>query len=189
MEKALIVSSDKNAGTVLNEALIKMNLSSVTIAYSGNEARILVAERDFDLCIINMPLKDESGIRLAQDISLTTCQVILIVKTEYWDEISAKVEETGVFCLAKPINYQMLWNALKLAGASHYKLLNMHRQNTELKTKLEDIKQISRAKCLLISTLNMSEQQAHRYIEKQAMDLRKTRIEIAKEIIDNYEKK
>ena len=46
---------------------------------------------------------------------------------------------------------------------------------------------IDRAKCVLIQYLTMTEPQAHRYIEKQAMDTRTTRREVAQQILRTYE--
>ena len=45
---------------------------------------------------------------------------------------------------------------------------------------------MNRAKWLLIECLNMTEAEAHRYIEKQAMDLRISRREAAENIIKTY---
>ena len=52
---------------------------------------------------------------------------------------------------------------------------------------VEDMKIINRAKFLLISCLNMTEVQAHRYLEKQAMDQRESKLEVAKQVIRTYE--
>ena len=52
---------------------------------------------------------------------------------------------------------------------------------------VEYMKIINRAKFLLISCLNMSETQAHRYLEKQAMDLRISKLQVAKQVIQTYE--
>lgn len=46
---------------------------------------------------------------------------------------------------------------------------------------------IARAKKLLMDYLGLSEPQAHRYIEKHAMDFRKKKIEIARGILKIYE--
>ena len=56
-----------------------------------------------------------------------------------------------------------------------------------LEQKIEDIRIIDRAKCILISHLSMSEPEAHRYIEKQAMDMRLTRRKVAEQILKIYE--
>lgn len=188
MERALVVASKEQSVNAIRDVLIKARFSAVDSAVSDAAARVLVAERDYDLCVINAPLIDDFGGKLATDIaSAGACQVVLIVKGELVDEITAQVEEYGVFALGRPLNQAMLWSVIKLAGAAHHKALRMHRQNSVLQSKLEDIKQISRAKCLLIEYLGMTEQQAHRHIEKQAMDTRMTRVEIANGIIRTYD--
>ena len=64
---------------------------------------------------------------------------------------------------------------------------SMQSENRRLVQKLEDIRVVDRAKCMLISYLSMSESEAHKYIEKQAMDKRLTKREIAERILKTYE--
>ena len=54
-------------------------------------------------------------------------------------------------------------------------------------TDMEDLKIINRAKLLLVQQLKMTEAEAHRYIEKQAMDTCRKRRAIAENIIRAYE--
>jgi response regulator NasT len=119
--------------------------------------------------------------------SESVTQVILVVKSELVDAVSEKVEDWGVFALAKPLNRVLFWSALKLANAAFNKMTRLHKENDRLLQKLDDTRLIDRAKCLLIQYLNMSENQAHKYIEKQAMDMRMTRKEIANSILKTYE--
>ena len=63
----------------------------------------------------------------------------------------------------------------------------MRAENAILKQKIEDKRVIDRAKLILVSYMSMSEKEAHRYIEKQAMDLRKTRRDVAEGILRTYE--
>ena len=51
---------------------------------------------------------------------------------------------------------------------------------------MEEIRIVNHAKWLLISEIKMDEPNAHRYIEKQAMDRCISRREIAEEIIKTY---
>ena len=51
---------------------------------------------------------------------------------------------------------------------------------------MEEIRLVNRAKWLLISELKMSENDAHKYIEKQAMDRCITRRAMAESIIRTY---
>ena len=66
-------------------------------------------------------------------------------------------------------------------------MVSLQSENTKLHQKIQEIRLVDRAKCTLIQDLHMTEQDAHRYIEKQAMDLRMTRREIAEEILKTYE--
>ena len=60
-------------------------------------------------------------------------------------------------------------------------------ENEKLRHIVEDMKIINRAKLLLITCLNMTEQEAHRYLEKQAMDMRMSKMQIAMQVIKTYE--
>ena len=52
---------------------------------------------------------------------------------------------------------------------------------------MTDIRTINRAKWLLIEQLRMTESEAHYYIERQAMDTRLSRREVAENIIRSYD--
>lgn len=67
------------------------------------------------------------------------------------------------------------------------RLRRLESQANTLQRKLDDSKLVSRAKLLLVSRLKMSEQEAHKYIEKTAMDSSTSRREVAISIIRTYE--
>ncbi len=148
----------------------------------------MVLEQDFDIVVINAPLRDEPGEQLSQHIvSLNKSQVLLIVKSELYDDISNSVEDYGVITVAKPINRNMFWFSLKLAKAAQGRLTRMQNENAKLVQKIDDIRVVDRAKHVLISYLKMNEAEAHKYIEKQAMDTRSTRRKVAEGILKLYE--
>ena len=66
-------------------------------------------------------------------------------------------------------------------------MISLQKENYKLHKKVEDSRIINRAKCILMEYLSMSEAQAHKYIEKQAMDLRLTRLEVAKNLLSTYD--
>ena len=188
MESALIVTSSEKSSAYFAELLSAASIGQITALPSCGEARRLLLERDFDLVIINAPLRDESGESLSRYIAVKgMAQVILIVASEYFDAVSAICENDGVMTIAKPINRAVFWSALKLARAAQNRLMRIQAENCNLKQKIEDIRIVDRAKCILISHLNMSEQEAHRYIEKQAMDMRMSKRVIAEGILKTYE--
>ena len=72
-----------------------------------------------------------------------------------------------------------------LAGC--VRLRALRTRTDTLERKLDDTKLVARAKLLLMTRLNMSETQAHRYIEKTAMDSGSKKRDIAERIIRTYE--
>jgi len=188
MESALIVTSTQKSIDFFTEMLNEASITNIVTVHSCGEARRLFLERDFDLVVINAPLRDESGESLARYIaSKGISQVILVVKSEYFEDVSAQTEEDGVLTVAKPINKSLFWATLKLAKSASVRLKRMQAENSKLKQKIEDIRIIDRAKCLLISYLKLSEQEAHRFLEKQAMDMRVTKRAVAEGILKMYE--
>ncbi len=188
MDSALVVSSSEKSIAFFWEMLSSASINTIVTSDNCGEARRLLLERDFDLVVINAPLRDESGESLSRHIAAKgVSQIILVVKSEYFDEISALTEEYGVLTIAKPINRALFWASLKLAKSTDARLKSMRDENSKLKQKIEDIRIVDRAKCILISYLSMSEQEAHRYIEKQAMDMRTTKRAAAEGVLKTYE--
>ena len=66
------------------------------------------------------------------------------------------------------------------------RLRGLEKKNATIEEKMEEIRLVNRAKWLLIGELNMTEQEAHRYIEKQAMDRCVTKRAIAEQILSTY---
>ena len=72
---------------------------------------------------------------------------------------------------------------IKVAIAVQYKVRVLSSQTTKLKEKMEEIRIVNRAKMLLMQVKGMTEAEAHRYIEKEAMDTGAKKIAIAELII------
>ena len=144
--------------------------------------------KDYDLILINTPLKDEFGHQLVVKLCESTCSgVILICKADLAEEMVNRTGDYGVCVVSKPLNKQELVKALRIGSAFRHRLLTMQKENNKLRTKLEEMRYVSRAKFLLISEQGMTEEAAHRYIEKSAMDTRRTRKEVSLEVIAKYE--
>ena len=188
MLSVLIVSASKVMTDFFVEMLAQITYEEPVTVKTCGEARRLFVERSFDLCIINAPLTDETGYKLSTDvIGEKANQVILVLKQDVAAEISAKVEDYGVFTVEKPLSRTTFWTALKMASAAYRRLNAVKNENAQLRQKLSDIKLINRAKCLLIEKEGCTEEDAHKKIEQDSMRYRLTRTRIALEIINQYE--
>ena len=78
---------------------------------------------------------------------------------------------------------------MRLLGSTIAKREQIYNKPKNINERLEEIKIINTAKLLLIEHMNLTEDEAHKYLEKKAMDFRQSKIKIAKNIIDEYYKK
>jgi len=188
MESALIVSNSEK-DTVLYTGFLKAaSVHQVTCSQSCDSARRLILKQDFDLIIVDSPLEDESGESFSRNAAAKgVSQVIFLVDSGSFDSVSAACEDDGVLIIAKPADKSLLWSALSLAKSVQNRVRRIQAENVQLKQKIEDLRIIDRAKWILISSMKMSEQEAHRYIEKQAMDIRSSRRFVAEGILKRYE--
>ncbi len=187
MERILLVSGSAEGLEILSQLTKDSGYTSITRSRSGNEARRMTDSEEFSLIIINTPLSDEFGREFAVKTAETTNSgIILICKQDIADDLSDKLSCNGIFVVSKPINKSAFFQTVRLVMSTRSRMLGSS-SNQKLQTKAEEIKLVNRAKNCLMQYLKFSEPQAHRYIEKQAMDTRRTRIDVAKHILSIYE--
>ena len=90
--------------------------------------------------------------------------------------------EKDVVCVGEIMNYREIIreNHLEITKFLDY----LRQENDKLRDKIAQIRLVDRAKCYLIEHKGMSEAEAHRMIEKTAMDTRRDRAEVAAEILE-----
>lgn len=183
----LVVSSSEKFNSALLPMLPESEYGPVRFASDINAARRMFAEYQFNFVIINSPLSDDTGIRFAVDTCTSGSSVTLyLVRADFLDEAQAFASRFGVFTLAKPTSRPMIVTALGWLASARERLRSSEKTNLSLEKKMEEIRLVNKAKWLLISRLNMEEKEAHRHIERQAMDRCITKRDVAEEIIQKY---
>ena len=184
----LAVSASLKFVETLRTLLPEGRYGPVTVLHDAAAARRALAENSYDLVLINTPLPDEFGTRLALDAcESSSAGVLLLVKVEHCPDIEAQVSAHGVLTLAKPTSAQLFAQTLRLLCITRERLRGMEKKAVTLQEKMGEIRLVNRAKWLLIEELKMTEQEAHRYIEKQAMDRCVTRRAVAEQILSTYQ--
>jgi AmiR/NasT family two-component response regulator len=89
--------------------------------------------------------------------------------------------------LVREEDYEEMAKHLRLPDAARRQLKALQEQNSELLRRIDDLRVINRAKLILVSHLGMTENAAHKYIEKRAMDSRLSKREVAEGILKTYE--
>lgn len=185
--KVLVAGANDKTFALLQTLLPGSSYDPPLRAGAAGEAKRMALDYAVDIAILNAPMRDEFGTQLALDLARDNVGVLLLVPGESFDGVRDQVEDEGVMALAKPLTRQTLEMGLHMITALRGKLLQMDRRNRALQEKMTDIRTINRAKWLLIEQLRMTESEAHYYIERQAMDTRLSRREVAENIIRSYD--
>lgn len=182
----MIVSKREKMVDFIKSAMPPERFSPVYTAGSAACARRTLLGKPVDIVIIDTPLPDEFGTRLAADVS-RDCAAAVIVKPELVERTAYKLEPFGVVTLPGTLYRSVLYQTLMLLSSSVTKMTRLRESTESLNLKLREIKKVTKAKSFLISEKGMTEEQAHRYIEKTAMDRGIKKYEVAKEIINEYD--
>ena len=183
----LIVSAAESFNDALSALLPNSKYSPTHFVSNISAAKRALAERAFDFVIINSPLPDDIGTRFAIDTGNSKETVVLLmVRAELQAEIYDKVAEHGVFVLPKPTSKPIIITALSWLSSAREKLRKTEKKTLSIEEKMEEIRIVNRAKWILIRELKLEEPEAHRYIEKQAMDRCISKRIVAEEIIKTY---
>mgnify|MGYP000120218184 FL=1 len=183
----LLVSSSPKFNESMLALLPESRFYPVAAVSDVSSAQRRLLENKYDIVIINAPLPDDFGTRLALNICDNSgAGVLLLVKAEHYPDINGRISPFGVLVLPKPATSQAVSQSLQLLCGTRERLRRMEQKTASIEEKMEEIRIINRAKLLLMEQLKMTEKEAHRFIEKQAMDRCVTRITIAQSILSTY---
>ena len=183
----LVVSASDAFNSTLIPLLPDSKFDPVRFEISVNAAERALADRTYDFIVINSPLPDDAGVRFAMDLSgLKSSVALLMVRSDVYATTYNRVAEYGVFVLPKPTSKPIVSQAIDWMIATRERLKMFEKKTMSTEEKMQEIRIVNRAKWVLIDSLKMTEADAHRYIEKQAMDRCVSKREIAEEIIKTY---
>lgn len=185
--KVLIVSGHKDTFTIIKNVLPSIKYSCLYLPTILDAKKQLHKER-YDILIIQTPIKDEFGVISSIDfVRSFNVSVLLLVKNDIFDQVNYKVNEYGIYVLGLPTNKNVIYQSILQLEHSILMKEKYEKEILKIKKKLHDEKKISQAKLMLIEQYHWSEQKAHHYIEKIAMDSSKTRVEVAIALLNKME--
>ena len=180
---ALIVSASDQFDTIAKKSLTRF--ITIETRKSGALARRATLERDYDLVIINGPLPDENGIELSLDIAeRNNGNVLLVIPQDNYEDILDQVTDQCVLVITKPSPKGRLDKAIRLMVAIRNKQYVLENKLASVQEKLEEQRVVNKAKLLLIEKKHMSEDDAHKYIGKLAMNNGVSRKYAAERLLD-----
>lgn len=187
MQNILLVTRNTKSKDALLHYLEQDENRRIQTADSVETGKEKLASSSFDLIIVNYPLDSNTdasfSIYCAQS---TSAGVIALLKSREIHALSEGLEKHGIIVINKPILKVVLNQAIKFAELSKNRVQTLNQENLKLQDQITQMKLVNRAKWVLIQYLNMSESQAHKYIEQQAMERRMSKKKIAERIIKMY---
>lgn len=150
----------------------------------GDEAVALVAEHRPDLALLDVKMPGLDGIEAARAISDDKrTAVVLLTAFSHRDLVERATEAGAMAYLVKPYQRAELVPAIETALARFREVRALEDQVGDLSGQLEVRKLIDRAKGRLIDGHGMSEGDAFRFLQQQAMSNRRTMSEVAEEVL------
>ena len=185
---ALLVSASEAQTKRIGALLTRARIFPFEHADSVRQALDLFDAGGIDGVLIAEPVTGSSGQELALQLKKRHCMaVLLLAEPTHADAAAALLEQSGVLVLPNDAPESLIVQTIRLLAAVRIQLEQMQHKTEKLEAKVADIRIINRAKLLLVQHLQMTETEAHKYIEKQAMNTSKPRRTIAENIIRTYE--
>ena len=177
-----------------DEALIRLDLVELLTAEGyevvgeagdGEEALRLARELEPDLVVMDVKMPKRDGISAASVIAEERIAPVVILTAFSQRDLIDRARQAGAMAyVVKPFAVSDVVPAIELAMARFAEIRALDNEVEDLTERLETRKAVDVAKGLLQEGFGLSEPDAFRWIQKTAMDLRKSMREVAESVID-----
>jgi two-component system, response regulator PdtaR len=178
-----------------DEALIRMDLAEMLAeegydvvgqAADGARAVELAEEHRPDLVILDVKMPVLDGISAAERIARARIAPVVILTAFSQRELVERARDAGAMAyLTKPFTRSDLVPAIEIAVSRFSELHALEAEVADLGDQLAARKSVDRAKGILQKELGLSEPEAFRWIQKTAMDLRRSMREVAEGVVEH----
>lgn len=182
-----------------DEALIRLDLVELLTdegfevigqAADGEEAVKLARELEPDLIIMDVKMPKLDGITAAETIAEERIAPIVMLTAFSQRDLVERARDAGAMAyVVKPFDATDVVPAIEIAMGRFAEIKAIEEELANLEDRFESRKIIDQAKGMLQEGLGLSEPEAFRWIQKTAMDLRKSMREVAEGVISHKKKK
>ena len=181
-----------------DEALIRLDLVELLTeegydvvgeASDGEEAVKLARELEPDLVIMDVKMPKMDGISAAEIIAEERIAPVVMLTAFSQRDLVERAREAGAMAyVVKPFGASDVVPAIEIAMGRFQEIKAIEDELVSLEERLESRKVIDQAKGILQQDLGLTEPEAFRWIQKTAMDLRKSMRDVADGVISHKKK-
>ncbi len=184
----MVVEDDTLVGMGLISHLGKLGHEVIGQASNIQEALSMFESHRIDLVLLDIRLERDDGLALAAQLQAIRPVPIIVISAYSEEELIRRAADAGVFgYLVKPVSYEQLAAQVSVALQRFAEQTVLLAKNKELQQNLETRKLAEKAKGILMRRLNLSEDDAHRRLQKESQSRRISLAEIAKKVIESEE--
>ena len=181
-----------------DEALIRLDLVEMlteagyeVVGQAGDgEAAISITEKEIpDLVVMDVKMPILDGISAAERIANQRIAPVVILTAFSQRDLVERARDAGAMAyLTKPFTIEDLMPAIELAVSRFQEIKQLDAEVTDLQEQLKARKLIEKAKGILMKNLKISEPEAFKWMQKTAMDKRRSMTDVAQLVMDEFEK-
>ncbi len=181
-----------------DEALIRLDLVEMlteagyeVVGQAGDgEAAIEITEKEKpDLVVMDVKMPKLDGISAAERIANQRIAPVVILTAFSQRDLVERARDAGAMAyLTKPFTIDDLMPAIELAVSRFQEIKQLDAEVTDLQDQLKARKMIEKAKGILMKNLSITEPEAFKWMQKTAMDKRRSMTDVAQLVMDEFEK-
>jgi response regulator NasT len=184
--KVLVAEDDPLIGLGLVERLRSLGHEPIGPASDGEEAIAMASANPPDLYLFDIEMPNVDGLEAATRLAAAGLRRPVVVVTGVDDPglIERSIASGVSAYLTKPVDSRELHAAIDLAAARHAEFQALESEVDRAQQALEDRKVVERAKGLLMTALELSEQDAFRRLQLAARERNLRLADVARRIVE-----
>jgi len=182
--RVLLAEDEPAVAASVEQQLRALGHEVVGEASTGDEAVSLAAAQRPDVVVMDIRMPDGDGIEAARRIAEQNPLPVVFLSGHFDEELLAGVTAAGGLAyLLKPATSDQLEAALTLARRRFLEMEDLREQVARLEHALEVRKLVARAKGVLMQRQGLSEEEAHRQMQKEASHSNLKLVDLARAIL------
>jgi len=182
--KVLLAEDEHAVAASIEQQIRALGHEVIAEATTGDEAVRLAAQKRPDIIVMDIRMPDCDGIEAARRIAEQSPLPVVFLTGHFEEEFLAGAAASGGLAyLLKPATSEQLQAALTLAHTRFAEMRDLKDQVVRLEKALEVRKLVSQAKGLLMARHGLSEEEAHRRMQKEASRSNQKLVDLARAVL------